>query len=128
MSDANPPQAPKPRCMPCAFALVGCFVAVLLAFGWISVVIQKIFSGAGLDYCCAIEGVRFNYIAAFVLLCGLAIGILFVVSLNVRDYLARRDFERKYGVRLTASRDRLRGGDDGGQPSSFHGSEPGDGD
>ena len=97
------PTAPKRSCTPClAFLLFG-LVVLVIAFGWVVMVFQKVFGGAGMEHCCTIEGVPFNYLAMFVLLCGLAVALLLALSLQVRDWLLRRDFERKYGVKLPAS-------------------------
>lgn len=127
MSDQNYPP-PKPRCTPClATLLVGLFV-LIVAFGWGLMVIQKVFGGAGMEHCCTIEGVPFNYLAVFVFMCGLAAALLFAAVLQVRDWRVRRDFYRKYGVKVPAS--------DGGSAHfsgsesgpSLHGVEYGDGD
>lgn len=91
-------------------------------------VIRKVFDGAGMEHCCTIEGVPFNYLAVFVLLCGLVVALLFAVVLQVHDWRVRRDFERKYGVKVPASdgaSERLSGSDSG---SSLHGVEYSDGD
>ena len=95
--------APKPKCTPClGFLLVG-LALLVVAFGWVVKVVEKVFSGAGMEHCCTIEGVPFSYFAAFVLLCGIAAVFLLGLVLQVRDWLLRRDFERKYGVKVPAS-------------------------
>lgn len=102
--------ARKPNCTPClAFVLVG-LVVLVFAFGWVVMVVQRVFAGAGMEHCCTIEGVPFNYLAVFVLLCGLAVALLLALSQQVRDWLLRRDFESKYGVKVPAS---------SGEPTSF---------
>jgi hypothetical protein len=110
------PAAPNPKCTPClAFLLVG-LVVLVVAFGWVVMVVQKVFGGAGMEHCCTIEGVPFNYLAVFVFLCGLAVALMLALSLQVRDWLLRRDFERKYGVKVPAST---------GEPASFSGADYG---
>lgn len=99
---------------------------MVVSYGWISTVVQKVFTGAGLDHCCTIEGVRFSYMAAFVLLCGIALALLVAGVLQFRDWRMRREFERRFGVRLPASRST--GSADSTSGSSFHGAEYGDGD
>jgi hypothetical protein len=32
---------------------------MLIVYGWVSAIVQKVFNGAGLEHCCTIEGVRF---------------------------------------------------------------------
>jgi uncharacterized protein (DUF58 family) len=103
-------------------------VVPIVAFGWVVMVVQKVFGGAGAEHCCTIEGVPFNYLAVFVLLCGLAAALLFAVFLQVRDWRVRRDFERKYGVKVPASNGgsaRPASSDSG---PSLHGVEYSDGD
>jgi uncharacterized membrane protein len=120
MSDPQPP-APKLRCAPCLALLLLGVVVLLVASTRIALVTQKVFSGAGMEHCCSIEGVPFNYLGVFVMLCGLAAGFLVAAALYVRDWLLRREFERKYGVKVPASiGERARsGGSDGGP--SLHG-------
>lgn len=66
-------------------------------------IVEKVFTGAGMEHCCTIEGVPFNYLGIFVLLCGVAAVLLIALAFQVRDWLLRRDFERKYGVKVPAS-------------------------
>jgi hypothetical protein len=101
----NHPQhttAPKPKCTPCLVTLAVGVVLLVVLSGRVATVIEKVFSGAGLEHCCTIEGVPFNYLGLFVLLCGIAAALIFALGLHVRDWLLRRDFERKYGVKLPA--------------------------
>ena len=107
---------PKSRCTPCLAVLLGGVVILGVAFDWLVLVVQKVFSGAAMEHCCTIEGVPFNFLAVFVLLCGIAAAILFAVALQLRDWRIRRDFERKYGVKVPASH---------GSSSSFSGSDSG---
>jgi hypothetical protein len=115
----HPP--PKPKCWPCLGALLLALVVLALAFGWVAKVAQKVFSGAGMEHCCSIEGVPFNYLGVFVLLCGVATVVVLAAVFRVRDWLLRRDFERKYGVKAPASAEHSPpfGGSDSGP--SFHG-------
>jgi hypothetical protein len=107
--------------------LVG-LLFLVVASGWVVIIVQKVFGGAGMEYCCSIEGVPFNYLAVFVLLCGVAAALLFAVVLQVRDWRIRQDFERKYGVKVPAS-DRGSSRYSGSDSSpSLHGVESGDGD
>ena len=106
--------------------LVGGLVFFLIAFAWVSKVVLKVFNGAGLEYCCAIEGVRFNYISAFVLLCAVAVALLFATIVHVRDWRIRRDFEHKYGVKTFSSSDRSTSSSDSNAGPSFHGAGDGD--
>lgn len=108
--------------------LVGGLVFYLIAYAWVSRIVQKVFNGAGLEYCCAIEGVRFNYISVFVLLCAAAVALLFAAIIQVRDGRIRRDFERKYEVKISPSSDRSTSSSDTNAGPSFHGAGFGDGD
>lgn len=122
------PAPPKTECTPCLGALLVGLLLLVVVSGWVVMVVQKVFGGAAMEYCCSIEGVPFNYLAVFVLLCGVTAALLFAVVLQVRDWRIRRDFERKYGVKVSAS-DRgsssFSGSDSG---PSLHGVESGDGD
>lgn len=71
--------------------------------GRVVVVIEKVLTGAGIEYCCTIAGVPFNYLGLFVLLCGVASVLLLALAFHVRDWLLRRVFERKYGGKVPAS-------------------------
>lgn len=95
--------APKPKCAPCLATLAVGLVLLVVLFGHVATVVEKVFSGATKEHCCTIEGVPFNYLGIFILLCGVAAALVFAVVLYVRDWLLRRDFERKYGVKLPAS-------------------------
>lgn len=81
-----------------------------------------------MEHCCSVEGVPFNYLGVFILLCGVATVVLLAVALQIRDWLLRRDFERKYGVKvpLEASGPPASSGPDYGP--SLHGVECHDGD
>lgn len=118
----------KPKCLPCPIALVIGVLLMILAYGWVSTVVQKVFSGAGLDHCCTIEGARFNYISVFVLLCGMVLALLVAATLQLRDWRMRRDFERRYRVRVPPDRSRSTNSSDSTSSGSFHGAEYGDGD
>lgn len=128
MSDLNSTPSQKKKCAPCPLMLAAGLLSFLVAFGWVSLVVHKVFNGAGFEYCCAIEGVRFNYIAVFVLLCGIAIALLFAAIVQVHDWRIRRDFERKYGVKIPPSSDRPARSNDADTGPSFHGVGYGDGD
>ena len=57
--------APKPKCTPClGFLLVG-LVLLVVAFGWVVKVVEKVFSGAGMEHCCTIEGEPFSFLPEF---------------------------------------------------------------
>lgn len=100
---SNPRSALKPRCAPCVATLLVGLVLLVVLFGRVATVIDKVFGGAGMEHCCTIEGVPFNYLAVFVMLCGVAAALLFALVFHIRDWLLRRDFERKYGVKVPAS-------------------------
>lgn len=118
----------KTRCSLCLGVLLVGLLLLVAAFDWVVKVVQKVFSGAGMSYCCSIEGAPFNYLAVFILLCGIVAALLFAVVLQVREWRIRSDFERKYGVKVSAS-DRGSTGLNGGHSgSSLHGVESGDGD
>ena len=120
--------AAKPRCAPClAILLVGVVLAVAL-YGRVETVVKKVFSGAGMEHCCTIEGVPFNFVAVFVLLCGVAAALLIAFFLQVRDWQLRRDFERKYGVKLPSSSRKPASSTDASYGPSLHGYEHHDGD
>jgi hypothetical protein len=118
----------KTRCAPCLGVLLVGLLLLAVASGRVVLVVQKVFGGAGMERCCAIEGVPFNYLAVFVLLCGVAAALLLAFVLQLRDWRVRRDFERKYRVKVPASdRSPLNfGGSDSGP--SLHGVDCGDGD
>lgn len=114
--------------MPCLVILTVGLLLLVVMFGWVSTVVQKVFSGAGLDHCCAIAGVRFNYIGVFVLLIAVVVLLLVSFLLLVRDWLIRRGFERKYGVKVISSVDRSSSISNTNSGSSIHGTEDGGGD
>lgn len=126
MSDLMSP--PKPRCTPCLVTLLVSLPLLAVTFGWVVMVFRKVFGGAAMEHCCTIEGVPFNYLAVFVFLSGLLVALLFAVVLQVRDWRVRRNFERKFGMKIPAS--------DGGPTNvgssdsspSLHGVEYSDGD
>ena len=118
----------KTRCTPCLGVLLVGLLLLAVAAGRVVLVVQKVFGGAGMEHCCTIEGVPFNYLAVFVLMCGVAAAVLLALVLQVRDWRVRRDFERKYGVRIPTSdgrTPRFRRADSG---PSLHGVDCGDGD
>ena len=119
---------PKTRCTPCLVVLLVGLLLLVVASGWVVLVVQKVFGGAGMEYCCSIEGVPFNYLAVFVLLCGVAATLLFAVGLHVREWRIRWDFERKYGVKVPASDRGASSFSSADSGPSFHGVESGDSD
>ena len=119
---------PKTRCAPCLGMLMVGLLLLVVASVWMAMVVQKVFGGAGMEYCCSIEGVPFNYLAVFVLLCGVAAALLFAVVLQVREWRIRRDFERKYGVKAPASDRGSSSSSSSDSGPSLHGVESGDGD
>lgn len=122
--------SPKPRCTYCLvlLLLLGLVLLVVLA-GRVLLVVEKVFSGAGMEHCCSIEGVPFNYYAIFSLLCGVALALLIVAGLQLRDWLLRRDFERKYGAKIpSATGDKSSAGGGSDFSPSMHGYEHHDGD
>lgn len=122
---------PVPRkdgCKPCLVLLLGLLVLAAAGFSWVVMVVQKVLSGAGMEYCCSVEGVAFNYLAVFVSLCGVLFALLFVGVLRVRDWLLRRDFERRYGVKVPKSRPDSAGCGGSGSGRSLQGVDAGDGD
>lgn len=127
MSDSKP-TARKPKCSPCLITALGGMVLLAVVSARVATVVEKVFSGAGMEHCCTIEGVPFNYLAVFVLLCGVVAVLLFALVLQVREWRVRRDFERKYGVKVPASsRETAAYGDSTGG-HSLHGYEHHDGD
>lgn len=126
----NRPEPPPPA-QKCASCLAALLVGVLLLAVFsnrVATVIRKVTSGAGMDYCCAIEGVPFNYIAVFVLLCGIAAALLLGLFLQLREWRSRRDFERQYGVKLAAAKRDFSSSAGGNPGPSLHGVEFDDGD
>lgn len=121
--------SPKPRCTACtAFFLLGLVLLVVFS-GRVAQVVEKVFSGAGMEHCCSIEGVQFNYLAIFSLMCGVAVALVVASLLQVRDWLLRRDFERKYGVKVpAATRDKSSFGGGSDYSPSMHGYDHHDGD
>jgi hypothetical protein len=107
--------------------LVGVVLVVVL-YGRVETVVRKVVSGAGMEHCCTIEGVPFNYVAIFVLLCAVATALLFAFILQLRDWKLRRDFERKYGVKLPSSSGKSTSSNDPDYGPSLHGYEHHDGD
>jgi hypothetical protein len=104
--------APWIRCIPCPVILIAGIVGIFLMFGWISLVASKVFTGSGLGHCCIIGGVHFNYMGAFVLVCGVVAALVIAGVLQFRDWLRWRNLERRYGVKsseLERSARRTRG-------------------
>ncbi len=89
------------RCSPCSIVLVLGIIALAIGYGWVSHVVREVWRGAGLDYCCAIQGVRFNYVAVFVLLCGIAITLAIAAVLQFREWRSRREVKERYGIELS---------------------------
>jgi hypothetical protein len=118
----------KTRCAPCLGVLLVGLLLLAVASGRVILVVQKVFGGAGMEHCCAIEGVPFNYLAVFVLMCGAAAAVLLALVLQVRDWRLRRDFERKYGVTIPASGGRTPRFSSSDSGPSLHGVDCGDGD
>jgi hypothetical protein len=121
--------SPKPRCTSCAAFLLLGFVLLVVLSGRVALVVEKVISGAGMEHCCSIEGVPFNYLAIFSLLCGVAVALLIASGLQLHNWLVRRDFERKFGVKVPAmTRDKssVNGGSD--YSPSMHGYDHHDGD
>lgn len=75
----------------------------MVMLGHLAEAIDKVLTGAGMEHCCRIAGVPFNYFGALALFCGLALVGGAVLILRVREWRLRRSFERKYGVKLPAS-------------------------
>ncbi len=116
-----------PRKAALAIGLVGLILAVV-GSNWVVNVIRKVFGGAATELCCAIEGVPFTYLSAFVLLCGIAAAFLIVWAFQVRDWLRHRDFERKYGFKMPAEKSDHDNRKESGHGASFHGYDGFDGD
>lgn len=89
MSSPKAPAAAQ-KCLPCLAALLVGVLLLAVFSNRVAAVIRKVSSGAGMDYCCTIEGVPFNYIALFVLLCGIAAALLLGLLLQVREWRSRR--------------------------------------
>jgi len=121
--------SPRPRCTYCvALLFLGLILFVVLS-GRVALVVEKVFSGAGMEHCCSIEGVPLNYHAIFSLLCGVALALLIVAGLQIHDWLARRDFEGKYGAKIpSATGDKSSLADGSNFSPSMHGYEHHDGD
>jgi hypothetical protein len=120
--------APKPKCTPCVgFLLLGLVLLVVVS-GWILKVVEKVVSGSGMEHCCSIEGIPFSYLAIFVLLCGVTAAFLVVLVLQIRNWLLRRDFERKYGVKVSTSTGEPARYSSSDYGPSLHGYEHHDGD
>ena len=92
-------RAPWIQCIPCPVLLVGGLVAFVLMFGWVWLVVSNVLSGSGLAHCCTIGGVAFNYIGAFVFICGTAAALLIAGAIQIRDWLRWRRENQRYGVR-----------------------------
>lgn len=91
--------APWIQCIPCPVILIAGLLALVFMFGWVWLVTSKVFSGASLEHCCTIGGVAFNYIGAFVFLCGMVAALVVAGSIQVRDWLRWRREEQRYGVK-----------------------------
>ena len=118
----------KVYCSPCLAILLVGVILLLVAVDWVAKVIRKVFGGAGMEYCCTIEGVPFNYLAVFLLICGMAIVLFLAAALQFHDWRVRREIYRKYGVKVPASnrsQDRFSSSESG---SSLHGVDCGDSD
>lgn len=103
MSNLKPP-LPKLKCTLSLVALVIGLILSVVLYSHAERIVTKVVSGAGMEHCCSIEGVAFNYMGVFVLLCGVFAVLVLSVVFSVREWLLRRDFERKYGVKLPTSR------------------------
>lgn len=121
-------QPQKTKCSLCLGVLLIGLLLLVVASGWVVKVVQKVFSGAGMKYCCSIEGVPFNYLAVFVLLSGIAAVLLFAILLQIQEWRMRRDFEREYSVKLPAPDRGSAGVSSSHSGPSFHGVESGEGD
>lgn len=119
---------PNRRCTLCLSALLIGLLLLAVTSRRVVIIVQKVFDGEGTEYCCSIAGVPFSYLAAFVLLCGVAAGLLFAAALQARDWRIRRDFERKYGVKLPASDRSSSSPNSADSGPSLHGLESGDDD
>lgn len=95
---------PKMKCTPLLVALVTGLLLLVVMYSHVERIVTKVVSGAGMEHCCSIEGVVFNYTGVFLLLCGALAVLVLSLVFWVRDWLLRTDFERKYGVKLPASR------------------------
>lgn len=86
-------------------------------------IVGKVLTGAGMEHCCTIEGVPFNYLGIFVLLCGAVSALLLILALQVRDWLLRHDFERRYGVKVALSTEKSASYSGSDHGPSLHGYE-----
>lgn len=112
---------PKPKCRLCIGTLLLSLIALVLAASWVVMVIEKVFAGAGMEHCCTIEGVRFNYLGIFVLLCGLGVAVLFALIMQIRDWRVRKEFEQQYGLKIPAERREPMSGSGIERGASLHG-------
>ena len=92
------------RCIPCPVILVLGVLALIAGFGWIWHVVTNVFSGHALEHCCAIGGVDFDFVGAFMLLCGISVALSVAAVLQVRDWLQWRDLKNRYRI-VRAARD-----------------------
>jgi hypothetical protein len=76
-----------------------------------------------MEHCCTIEGLPFSYLAVFILFCAGAVTLVVVLGIQIRDWFSRRDLERKYGVKVAASRDRMARSSGSDSGPSLHGYE-----
>lgn len=124
MNASEDAPAVKPKCLPCRVTLIVGLIFLPVLFGKVSTTVHKVLSGAGMDYCCAIAGVGFNYAGVLALLCGILVALAVLAVPQVREWRLHRDFERKYGIKIPASHSepgRIAGSNSG---PSFHGAEP----
>lgn len=88
--------ASNTKCKPCLFILVGFVLCILGGLGWVMRVVEKVFSGHGLEIYRTFWLVEFNYIGAFVSIVGIACAVLVLAVLQLRQWWLWRDFEKKY--------------------------------
>lgn len=46
------PSAPKQKCTPCLAVLLVGLVVLVVVFGWVVMVVEKVFGGAGVEHYC----------------------------------------------------------------------------
>ena len=88
-------------CSPCVLISIFGVASIALLGHWVYLIVAKVMTGAGQEFCCTFDGYRFTYLAVFVVGCCYTAVILAVVTYALYDWWQWRSLERKYGARAT---------------------------
>jgi hypothetical protein len=83
-------------CSPCVLVAVLGGASILLLGRLAYVVSEKVFTGAGDEFCCTIDGYRFTYLAVFVVGASYVAVILAATGYALYDWWQWRSVEQRY--------------------------------